>query len=290
MVLAIFAPEVMIIDAVSQYVKAQYYAAQMPTLRPDGWTLTHLRYAEAGGFIYQTRELEFNIVSMHELVQLIYSEKLGKPPISAGELNSRSQSDWFIKGLAVTQILWFAIQVLVRAIQHLQNTALEITVIAFVLCSVVVYVFNWNLPQNVEYPVILKGKNAAHPERRIEKLKRQKTEFLQLALFGILFGAVHCLAWNSPFPTPAERLTWRICAVSTIALAPVISRSLYMNLTPNRNADVSTRSGYFTIFAVVLYAIGRITLIVLAFTALRALPADIYQTVNWTKYIPHFGT
>lgn len=53
-----------------------------------------------------------------------------------------------------------------------------------------VYAFNWDLSQNVEYPVMLKGKNDAHPTRRMEKLKRQKTELFQLALFGILFGAM----------------------------------------------------------------------------------------------------
>ena len=72
------------------------------------------------------------------------------------------------------QIIWFGIQVLFRPIQHFQNTALEISVLAFVLCSVMVYAFNWDSPENVEYPVILMGKNDAQPTRRMEKLKRPK--------------------------------------------------------------------------------------------------------------------
>lgn len=290
MMLAVIAPEIMIIDAISEYIKAKFYAHQTPNLRDDGWTLTHLRFAEAGGFFYRSRDRESKIRDMRHLAELIQSRKLRKPPVSADELNSRSQSDWFIKGLAMCQIIWFGIQVLFRAIQHFQNTALEISVIAFVFGSVAVYAFNWNLPQNVEYPVMLTGKNDDRPTRKMEKLKRQKTEVFQLALFGVLFGAVHCLAWDSPFPTPAERLTWRICAASTTGLAPVISRGMYLLSVPrDRDADSVSKLWVLTLFFIGLYVIGRITLIVLAFTALRALPADVYQTIDWTNYLPHVG-
>lgn len=289
MLLAVIAPEIMIIDAISEYIKARHYAHQTPNLKADGWTLTHLRFAEAGGFFYRSRDWNTKIRDMGHLAELIQSRKLRKPPISVAELNSRSQSDWFIKGLAMCQIIWFGIQVLFRAIQHFQNTALEISVIAFVFCSVAVYVFNWNLPQNVEYPVMLTGKNDDHPTRKMEKLKRQKTEFFQLALFGMLFGAVHCLAWDSPFPTPEERLTWRICAASTMGLAPIISRGMYLSVTRDRNANSVSKLRVLMLFFIGLYVIGRITLIVLAFTALRALPADVYQTIDWTNYLPHVG-
>ena len=290
MLLALIAPEIMIIDAPSDYSKAQYYAHQTPNLKADGWTLTHLRFAEAGGFIYKSRDRDTDVRDRRHLADLIQSRKLRKPPISAAELNSRSQSDWFIKGLAMCQIIWFGIQVLFRAIQHFQSTTLEITVIVFVLCSIAVYVFNWSLPQNVEYPVMLTGKNENHPTGRIKKLERRKTEFIQLALFGMLFGALHCLAWDSPFPTPEERLTWRICAASTMGLAPIISRGIYPIVTRDRrNADSISKFWILILFFVGLYVIGRITLIVLAFTALRALPADVYQTIDWTNYLPHVG-
>ncbi len=36
MMLAVLALEIMIIDAISEYIKAQYYAYQTPTLKTDG--------------------------------------------------------------------------------------------------------------------------------------------------------------------------------------------------------------------------------------------------------------
>jgi hypothetical protein len=40
-------------------------------------------------------------------------------------------------------------------------------------------------------------------------------------------------------------------------------------------------------FQVVAYVVARITLLVLAFTSLRSLPPEAYQTVRWTTFIPH---
>lgn len=288
--LAIILPELMMVDAISEYTRARFYARQTPDLKADGWTSTHLRFADAGGFSYRSGDSNTKVSNMHHLVELIQSQKLENPPVLAAELNSRSQSDWFIKVLTMCQIIWFGIQLLFRAIQHIQNTALEISVVAFVFCSVAVYAFNWNLPQNVEYPVMLTGKNDDYPTTGMEEPERVKTEYFQLALFGTLFGAVHCLAWDSPFPTPEERLTWRICAALTTGLPPIISRGVYLGGKRDDDADPPNRLILlsFVLFAG-LYSIGRITLIILAFTALRALPADVYQTIDWTNYIPHVG-
>jgi hypothetical protein len=38
---------------------------------------------------------------------------------------------------------------------------------------------------------------------------------------GMLFGLLHCAAWDFHFPTPVERLLWRIAAVET-SLLPLI--------------------------------------------------------------------
>ncbi len=290
MLLVVLAPEIMLIDAVNGFFKARYYTNQTANLEADGWRLTHLRFAEANGFIYRARDADTKFDGdMHYLAQLIHSRKLGRPPVSVEELHSRSQSDWFIKGFAVCQILWFGIQVLVRAIRHYHNTALEILVIAFVLCSIAVYDFNWNLPQNVEYPVILKEMNNTYPTRRLEDLELRRTQHLQLALFGISFGAVHCLAWDSPFPMPAERLAWRICAVSTTVLAPIVSRGSYIIGTHDTNTYFSLSLQNIYWFFLFLYCVAKITLIILSFTALRAQPADVYQTIDWTNYMPHIG-
>ena len=103
---------------------------------------------------------------------------------------------------------------------------------------------------------------------------------LLLGFAGGVFGAVHCLAWNSTFPTPKERLAWRVCSVATTAL-PIVGVTDYL---PHWFADK-----FVAIFLLILYIIARLTLIALALASLRAAPADVFQTTDWNNIIPHVG-
>ena len=113
-----------------------------------------------------------------------------------------------------------------------------------------------------------------------------------LALFACAFGALHCLAWNSPFPTSREQLIWRICSTTTTAL-PFVVISLMEPLKlvkHNRGSQViRTYRAFSVALTWFMYVIGRITIIVLAFMSLRALPADAFRTIDWNSYIPHFA-
>ncbi|KAK7022778.1 hypothetical protein VNI00_016949 [Paramarasmius palmivorus] len=111
---------------------------------------------------------------------------------------------------------------------------------------------------------------------------------LYITVYGIaaLFGAIHCIPWLFQFPTHTEQLLWRISAVA-VAAAPIAMGVLHGN----------EKSGWIPIrvwisVAIVFslaYAVFRITLIVIAFTALRDLRPSAYQTVQWTTFIPHIG-
>ena len=176
--------------------------------------------------------------------------------------------------------------------------------VAFVFCAIFTYGFCWYLPQDVEYPVILKKRvvtpdrlshteeNASSQTRRQEFMRSMWSSPVIAAtlLFGIFacgFGGLHCLAWNSPFPTSKERLAWRICSVATTVL-PLLSTPVFLGIVDSPMKDSYTLP--LDWFTRTFYTLARTTIIVLAFTALRALPADTFQTVNWDNYFPHFAT
>lgn len=194
-----------------------------------------------------------------------------------------------VKLIAILQTIWFVAQTLVRAIEYYHVTALEVSTVAFVFCSIFSYGFYFNQPQDVEYPVVLKIPHASKYKGTLlpKPLKRVMVfnfAFVILGLSACGFGAIHCLAWNLPFPTPQERLAWRICSVSTTVLPLEITIIICATYT------IEKKSVYALIYSLsALYVIGRITIIVLAFIALRALPADAFYTVNWSNYIPHFS-
>lgn len=43
---------------------------------------------------------------------------------------------------------------------------------------------------------------------------------------------------------------------------------------------------YLTVLA---YALSRIGLLVLIFYSFKAMPVDVYKTVEWSEYFPHFS-
>ena len=111
-------------------------------------------------------------------------------------------------------------------------------------------------------------------------------------LLSTIFGAIHCAGWNSPFPSSAEMVIWRVCAIMTTALATpcVWTIRFWLEFKDNRRARNVRKVRNVMVFLGGLYIVARVILIVLAFTTLRALPAETYETVEWTRYLPNFSS
>jgi hypothetical protein len=113
-------------------------------------------------------------------------------------------------------------------------------------------------------------------------------EYAVFALFiviGTMFGAIHCVAWSFVFPSHVEQLLWRIAsAIITAALPPYAFLVLFISQT---SGWVNNLLRLLVFVVPVPYVISRLILLVLPFYALRSLPAEVYQTVPWTTYIPH---
>ncbi|MCJ1468525.1 hypothetical protein MMC07_007154 [Pseudocyphellaria aurata] len=67
----------------------------------------------------------------------------------------KSKGDFFTKGLAIVQVLWLMITLLIRASRDVAITQLEILAVAFAICSTVTYGFWWNKPQDVHTAITI---------------------------------------------------------------------------------------------------------------------------------------
>lgn len=116
-----------------------------------------------------------------------------------------------------------------------------------------------------------------------------------LALASILFGAVHCAAWNYPFESYTELLLWRI---SCIALCTGTLTSWLCSGLLIRNEKIHLdpwleNYWYCYVFrrigalATACYIFARLYLIFEVIFALRSSPASCYETVDWTEMKPH---
>ena len=322
MLLAAVAPEYILAISADTLFKARDLLKKISKGENQEWTLTHMHFAIAGGFYTRTPNGKESKCDKAQLEKFMKMKSIDGPPITEEELQARGKSDLVIKLIALLQIIWFAVQTLFRGIQHYPITALEIMTVAFVFCTVFNYGMCWYQPQNVEYPVPLEIRNAAPatdgatpdqnrdrsshaeedagtPTRRpgrvhTDPLDTYVSGWAAENLAGILlwffacgFGALHCLAWNSLFPTSTERLAWRICSVTTTVLP-----ALYIPLVEYQVRYEHMAEASFTwvqVLFLVPYVLGRAAIIALAFMTLRCLPADAFQTVNWNDYLPHFA-
>ena len=109
------------------------------------------------------------------------------------------------------------------------------------------------------------------------------------ALAGMVFGAVHCIAWNFTFPTHTEQVLWRMAsllmaAMPCFALAAIVYLYLASGGATVPHAAALIRASFAIAF---LYVNCRLIVMVLMLLSLRSLPAGVYDEVCWTSLIPH---
>lgn len=104
---------------------------------------------------------------------------------------------------------------------------------------------------------------------------------------GILNSAFDIVAWNFVFPTPVESLLWKIstCTTTGLALVTMVYTLIDWAVT-NKKDRQQLESIEFKCYAMV-YSFMRLYVVVEIFIGLRSLPAGVFRTVAWSRFIPH---
>ena len=116
--------------------------------------------------------------------------------------------------------------------------------------------------------------------------------FIGIGFGGVLFGTVHFIAWNFQFPTPVERILWRVACCMIISI-PVLGTGLYFITLHNARKEMEsdTKSSVwlrpFTATCVLLYLLARLYLMTEVFRSLAYAPSSTFQEINWPSAIPH---
>ncbi len=119
---------------------------------------------------------------------------------------------------------------------------------------------------------------------------------------GIIFGGLHCLAWNFEFPTPAELTMWRVCSVLTtcLPLAAVAPMAIWVRINPAQASSShlgndAKRAGQRAVLGPVIlvglilpYILARLILMVEVFRTLCYLPPEAYIE-TWSGAWPHWA-
>lgn len=254
--------------------------------------------------------------------------------IDKKDIKDKSKGDVLSKGVALAQGIWFITQCLARVHQGLVVTELEVATLAFAVVNVVIWLLWWNKPLDVQRPIVIgppKSPDAQpivpHQRPRLVRFSGAITGDVEgdddydprlstsvpsfwsgpidnnphhgtlgiTALAGSVFGAIHCTAWNTDFPTTAEMYIWQSGSIVIISTPVVIFLVCFFDAIINGTAFEKTKLAnaisralrYVALVGFPIYIVARLILIALPLTALRSLPPSAFVGVNWSTYIPH---
>ncbi|KAI0057726.1 hypothetical protein BV25DRAFT_1919910 [Artomyces pyxidatus] len=293
------------------------------------WTTRHGFFIIMGGFHFYEDGKPLFPLSGRDIVELVKAGDLIPP--TEEEIRGWSQGDALSKLIAIVQTLWFVIQCIARRAEDLPIAQLEIMTLAYTTITVAMYICWWYKPLNVNGPVRIAGKTLPDPvlveqspwylstfeaaigsaDRLVDLRQHSHVPTFYCGgpagapidggysglsgsaavVASMIFGAVHCAAWNYVFPSTAESLIWRISSAIIVAVpgAMSITALIASTLKDTALAGVSG-ANLVAVFAMggPAYVAARMLLLTLSFTTLRALPPGAYQAVQWTLKIPHF--
>ncbi|KAK0648539.1 hypothetical protein B0T16DRAFT_308773, partial [Cercophora newfieldiana] len=336
-VATILAPELVIYFAWSDFTAARSVCKKLEALaKQDGvpWTRTHGHFAVMGGFVVRIKKPADDDAKHQppyhltgpDLCYLRDKGHIQLPSINEEVIADRSKSDPLLKTLALGQILWSILQITVRGIRGLSISLLELSVLAFAACAILVYLLYWNKPKHINTTITVHEYDGEIPQHiraafaeifyPLWDLFAPKTAAHELAIaskglpiptlslvsdenndnFGIfllyagtvLFGAIHLAGWNFPLPTPAEQILWRCATVFTtvFSLLLLIFAIIAGIVEDCLMSNVDT-STFTTPILAGLYVLARLFILVESFRTLAYLPVDAFES-TWTASIPHF--
>jgi len=282
-----------------------------------GVTQTHAFFMIMGGFHYFS-ERENYPLTWWNVGTLLENKQIRLP--TKAEIQDRSKSDSLAKTFVLIQTLWFVMQCIARLLERLPTTELELVTLAYGAISFGIFIAWWDKPHNVECPIrvsqqLPKG-NDKRPydwwTRLLDAIVGQQDENINLhykqkvPMFysggpedmvvniagsitlaaGVVFGAIHCVAWSFHFPSHTESLLWRI---SSAAITTVPVFIFAVSIVAYNTSDNKWLYPLIVILALsgLLYVAARVITVALAFVTLASLPLGAFQTVHWTTLIPH---
>lgn len=256
-------------------------------------------------------------------IQLEYARRVGIisaiPRVTDEEIMDKSKGDWVTKALAILQVTWLWIQLIVRTTQRLTATQLEIMTAAFATCSVITYALYFQKPKDVKTRIRIQA--ARYPNvqemadmgslgptavwfQRIHlqlgndnyhhKEGKDTAPFLIImcGFIGMVFGSVHFACWHSHFPTLGEQLGWRIaCGILLVIPVPICSLMLLDHYLESRRRKKRSKTQPGMVLLEIsyllkgVYVLARLYMMVEAGRSLYYQPKESF-VATWA-FMPH---
>jgi hypothetical protein len=139
-----------------------------------------------------------------------------------------------------------------------------------------------------------------------------------LLIVTVVYCSLHFVAWNWSFPTNIERVLWRVSSVAMVGTALVFWvceiiqdgfrvhrwERWYKRMFPTKaekavnlqaTPEERKKALFIPVWEVIvmlpvtfIYSLARTYIVIEIFLSQRSLPKGAFDSVDWSKYIPHF--
>jgi hypothetical protein len=117
-----------------------------------------------GGFMLYVDNEPWATLTPDELRDFVEKGSVDMPDMKKTDIEDRSRGDVLSKGIALFQLAWFILQLLIRLVQRLPITLLEVDTFAVVILTCIAYGLWWKKPKDVGHPYPVHWKPAAPPQ------------------------------------------------------------------------------------------------------------------------------
>ncbi|KAG1896997.1 uncharacterized protein F5891DRAFT_563029 [Suillus fuscotomentosus] len=132
------------------------------------WTQTHSFFVLMGGFMLYVDGKPYLTLRPDYILTLIRDKCIDAPTLTAKQIYDKSKGNAISKGLVMLQVAWFVMQLITRAVYHLETTQLEVGTLAFAVLNFLTYAVWWGKPLNVQCPYPVYWKSESRPEDHID--------------------------------------------------------------------------------------------------------------------------
>ena len=113
------------------------------------------------------------------------------------------------------------------------------------------------------------------------------------ALFGAIFGGLHCIGWYFKYPTHSEQTLWQATSLAITVIPLIVAPIDFLLATRDISSCQKFERRALLILDLIMtillfvYVPARLSLIAQALALLREQPSSALVAVDWTKYVPH---
>ncbi|KAK8123227.1 hypothetical protein PG984_011897 [Apiospora sp. TS-2023a] len=282
--------------------------------------------------VHKVLDLEGDIWVLNA-VQLRYARQQGIISrlchITQDELTDKGKGDPVTKGLAIIQVIWMIVQLIVRAATNKPSSPLELATLAFATLAFVIYVLLFNHPKDVNTPFYIlacrlpvlsevvqiarlsSDSSAAYLDESTlpgsipnltdhslgtnDRWAAAPYWFIGSAVGGLVFGGIHLLAWNFTFPSEAERVLWIIsCFITALGPLLYITEDIVYHALSHPKRGIWGIGHIETSWGVVGCVTGGVFVLARLFLFVEMFRSLYFLPPGaflstWTENVPHLG-